>query len=94
MTLIIPVTRMPAQLIAGVWTLKSPQVPRNKRGCLKLLHWLEGNSPRSSLKGTNLELVWGRVWVLFGRCMRRMAGSECQGSHCVLYMAFQAGAFG
>lgn len=94
MTLITPVTCMPAQLIAGVWTLKSPQATRNKRGCLKLLRWLEGNSPRSSLKGTNLELVWGRVWVLFGKCIRQVAGSEYQGFHCVLYMAFQAGAFG
>lgn len=94
MTLITPVTRMSTQLIAGVWTLKSPQATRNKRGCLTLLCWLEGNSPRSSLKGTNLELGWGRVWVLFGRCMRQVAGSECQGFHYVLYMAFQAGAFG
>lgn len=94
MTLIISVTRMPAQLIPGVWTIESPQATRNKRGCLKLLRWLEGNSPRSSLKRTNLELVWGRVWVLFGRCMRQETGSECQGFHCFLYMAFQAGAFG
>lgn len=94
MTLITPVTRMPVQLTAGVWTLKGPQATRNKRGCLKLLRWLEGNSPSSSLKRTNLELGWGRVWVLFGKCMRQVAGSECQGFHCVLYIAFQAGAFG
>lgn len=61
---------------------------KEQRGYLKLLRWLEGNSPRSSLKGTNLELGWGRMWVLFGRCMRQVAGSECQGFHYVLYMSF------
>lgn len=66
MTLIIPVTLISAQLLAGVWTLKSPQATRNKRGFLKLLRWLEGEFTKAFLKrnklGAGLGQSVGTVW--------------------------------
>lgn len=62
MTLITPMAHKPAS--AYSW---GPQATESKGGCLRLLCWSEGNSARSVLKRTDLELGWGRVWQVYGR---------------------------